>query len=116
MAEKNNHESNDTDIIKAIRKYANLDFVSLQNGTVIVKEDLLNRQVDVFREIGEMYRIPSVHLEGVSMGVDMFRKESADSVRIMLIFTIILVCFTFTALGSLYMTRYGRIRGRMEYI
>lgn len=107
VAEKNNQESNDTDIIKAIRKYANLDFVSLQNGTVIVKEDLLNRQVDVFREIGEKYRIPSVHLEGVSMGVDMFRKESADSVRIMLIFTIILVCFTFYCLG---VTLYDKIR------
>ncbi|MBE5936794.1 MAG: hypothetical protein E7265_02055 [Lachnospiraceae bacterium] len=99
----NTEESNQ----KAIRKYANLDFVSLQNGTIIVKEEFLNKQVDSLREIGEKHGIPSVHLEGVSMGVDLLRKESTQSVKIMLIFTIILVCFTLYCLG---ITLYEKIR------
>lgn len=101
-----NNEKDDTGF-EDIKRYANLDFVSMQNGILMVREELLNKQVDVLREIGQKYNVPSVHLEGVSMGVDLLRKESSSEVRIMLIFTIILVCFTLYSLG---ITLYDKIR------
>lgn len=84
-----------TDKVEEIIKYADLDYLSLQNGIAMVKDGKINKQVAVFREMGEKFGIPAVRLEGASLGVDLLRKESSASVRIMLVLTIILLCFTF---------------------
>lgn len=97
----------DTDKVDDIEKYANLAFMSLQNGFALVKEENLNNEMRAIRETADKYGIPPVHLEGASLGADIFRKESEAGVRIMLILTVILLCFTFYGLGVVF---YDKIR------
>ena len=97
----------DTDKVDEIDKYANMAYLSFQNGIALVKEENLNNLIDVIRETAERYGVPPVHLEGASLGADVFRKESRASVKIMLVLTVILLCFTFYGIGIAF---YDKIR------
>ncbi len=97
----------ETDQVDEIIKYANLAFMSFQNGIALVKEENLNDQIEVIREKAERYGVPPVHLEGASLGAEVFRKESTAGVKIMLILSTILLCFTFYGIGIAF---YDKIR------
>lgn len=97
----------DTDTVDEIEKYANMAYMSFQVGIALVKDGQLNDYIDMLREKAEKYGVTPVHLEGGSLGADVFRKESAEGVKIMLILTVILLCFTFYGIGIVF---YDKIR------
>ena len=89
-----------------MKKFAFLDALALDCATAQVKEGEANRQAAVFYEMGKSYGLPAVHLIGTSLGMELFRKESASSVRMLLILTLTLVCFAFY---GLFVTFYDKI-------
>ena len=77
-------------------RYAYLDLISLENAAVRMKnEDESIQLVNKFQKLGQEFGLPPVQLNGTSLGLDLFRKESAASVQVILILTIVLIFFTF---------------------
>ena len=97
-----------------IKKYAFLDIVSLENSSVQVGDEKeFNELVLSYRDIGIESGLPPICLYEASMGLNLFRRESAFSVRVMLILTIALLCFVFY---SLFVAFYDKIQsGRRIY-
>lgn len=99
---------NNPDETTDIDKYAFNDYVALSNGKINVSNNSdMRKQVDFFREAGNNFNLPPVRIMGTSMGIDLLRKESAGSIKIMLILTIVLLCFTFY---GLFVTFYDKIK------
>ena len=91
-----------------ILKYAFLDYMALEFGIVQSAEGgNANELAAVFRDIGEKYQLPPPRVVGSSMGMNLLRKESAASIRMMLILTIVLICFAFY---GLFVTFYDKIQ------
>jgi hypothetical protein len=94
--------------IEEIKKYADLDIWTLQNTEVqVADEGDFSELISTFRDIGQEFNFSPVKLYGASMGLNLLRKESAASVRIMLILTIVLVAFTFY---GLFVTFYDKVQ------
>ncbi len=83
---------------------------ALSSGRGIIrirdKKDL-KRAVEEVREIGESHSLPPIKIFGVSLGMDLFRKESAMRVRVMMILALALSCFTFY---GLFVTFYDKVQ------
>ncbi len=98
---------NPTDV-KDIARYAINDFTALEDGVVQIMDDKkLNEQVGAFRDIGQKFGLPPVRMNGTSMGVNLLRKESDTTVQILLMLTVVLLCFTFY---GLFVTFYDKIQ------
>lgn len=85
-----------------IKKYANLAFMSFQVGIALVKDSELNNYIRILYDKAEKCGVTPVHLEGASLGADVFRKESEESITIIFMLTIILICFTIYGLGMVF--------------
>lgn len=89
-------------------RYAYLDYISLDNAAVYMKnDDEFTPLVNKFQKMGQAFGLPPVRLPGASLGLDLFRKESATSVRVILILTIALIFFTFY---GLFVTLYDKVQ------
>lgn len=82
-----------------IHKFAYLEYWALGNASVRVDDEKkLKQLVLALRDKGEEFGLPPLQVVGTSMGLDLLRKEAATGIRILLILTIALICFTFYAL------------------
>ena len=91
-----------------IRRYAFNDYIAVEDGTVRLADGMeVSDLVGTYRDIGEKYGIPPAQVVGTSVGMDLFRRESAASVRNLLILTVALLCFTFY---GLFVTFYDKIQ------
>lgn len=78
---------------------------ALASGRGIIRageEAELSRAVDEIREIGEAHGLPPIKIFGVSLGLNLFRKESAARIRVMMVFTLVLSGFTFYSLFAAF--------------
>lgn len=100
--------------LEEIKKYAFLDMVALENSAVQVSDEKeFNELVLAYRDMGIEFDLPPICLYESSVGLNLLRKESAFSVRVMLILTIVLFCFVFYSLFVLF---YDKIQsGRRTY-
>lgn len=106
------HADFDTDDNKKIAGYSYLNYRALWNSQMLFSFNTEFREVlEVFGRIGRKYKLSPLMIEGESMGQNLLRKEDAGNVRIMLIITICLVCFTFY---SLFMTIYNKIKDNQK--
>lgn len=86
--------------VEEIRKYAWNNFLALDFGFSEVKDDRKVRdQVAAYRDIGEEYGFPPLHLASPAMGIELLRKASDSSIRIMFVLTIALIGFSFYGLA-----------------
>ncbi len=95
---------------KDIEKFAMHNYAALTYGGASVKvkdKDELNVLSDEFRKKAEEYGLPQLQIFGVSMGLSLLHRESAASIRIMLILSIVLMSFT---LYGLFVTFYDKIQ------
>lgn len=91
-----------------IERYAYLNALSLGSAAVRLKnEDEFMPMVNRFQRLGQEFGLPPVRMLGASMGLKLFRKESAAGVRIILILTIVLIFFTFY---GLFFTLYDKVQ------
>ncbi len=67
----------------------------------------MKEQVAVFRDVGKEFELPPVQVIGTTMGVDLLRNESIASIRILLILSVTLSCFT---LYGIFITFYDKIQ------
>lgn len=67
--------------------------------------------VQKYYAISQEYSLPSLKLDGVSLGLKMLRNESKERVQIMLMITIALICFT---LYSLFSAVYDKIQSNKK--
>lgn len=91
-----------------IERYAFNDYIAVEDGTILLsggKE--ISELVEMFRDVGQKYGIPPAQVVGTSVGMELFRRESAASVRNLLILTVALLCFTFY---GLFVTFYDKIQ------
>lgn len=89
-------------------KFAQNDYYAMWDmGIRAVEGKKINQLSDELREISEEYKLPMVEIWGVSMGLTLLRAETVSSIRIMLILTIALLCFT---LYALFVTFYDKIQ------
>lgn len=95
--------------VDSLKKYAYFDINSMEDSMMIQLKDEseLREIVSILQEIGKKYDLPPVSLNAASLGLDILRKESAASVRILLILTIVLVIFTFY---GLFVTLYDKVQ------
>ncbi|MCI8364528.1 MAG: hypothetical protein HFG34_06215 [Eubacterium sp.] len=93
--------------VDEIKKYAYLSYLSLDAGIAQIPEGKVKEQVAVFRDVGKKFELPPVQVIGTTMGVDLLRNESVTSIRILLILSITLSCFT---LYGIFITFYDKIQ------
>lgn len=93
--------------VDEIKKYAYLSYLSLQSGIAQIPEGKVKEQVAVFRDVGKEFELPPVQVIGTTMGVDLLRNESIASIRILLILSVTLSCFT---LYGIFITFYDKIQ------
>ena len=93
---------------KEIHKFAYLEYWALGNASVWMEDGKkMNQLVLTLRDKGEEFGLPPIQVIGTSLGLDLLRKEAATGIRILLILTIVLICFTFYAL---FVTFYDKIQ------
>ncbi len=94
--------------VDEIKRYAFNDYIAVEDGTVLLADGMeISDLVGTYRDIGEKYGIPPAQVVGTSVGMDLFRRESAASVRNLLILTVALLGFTFY---GLLVTFYDKIQ------
>ena len=104
--------SNDPDMPEELEKYAFLDYSALDFGVVCVMDDMSTAGVvSGYSELGREFGLPPVRVVGTSMGVNLLRKESSLTVKIMLILTIVLMCFAFY---GLFVVFYDKIQTNIK--
>lgn len=97
-----------------ISKYAVWDMHTLTNGSNVLvgnSRSDLTEIVQKYYAISQEYSLPSLKLDGVSLGLKMLRNESKERVQIMLMITIALICFT---LYSLFSAVYDKIQSNKK--
>ncbi len=102
--------SNDPDNPSELARYAFLDALAIDFNTSKVftgSNSKIREVVSSFRNISEEFGMPQVEIYAASMGLRLMNKESENRVRIMLILTIILLCFTFY---GLFVALYDRLQ------
>ena len=94
--------------VEEIKKYAWNNFLALDFGISEVKDEgKVKDQVAAYRDIGEEYGFPPLHLTSPAMGIELLRKASDSSIRIMFVLTIALIGFSFYGLA---VTFYDKIQ------
>lgn len=89
-------------------RYAYLDMLSLGDAAVRVGDgDGFIPLAEKFQKLGQEFGLPPVQLTGGSLGLDLFRRESEESIRLILILTLILIFFTFY---GLLVTLYDKVQ------
>ena len=100
--------SNESGEVDKLEKYAYLDYISLQNGMFqIDKHASMKDVVQMLRSTGAEHNLPPVYLVGVSMGVELLRKESKANIGIMSVMSIVLAFFVFY---GIVVTFYNKIQ------
>lgn len=93
---------------KEIEKFACFNYNALYNSNInILKNNGMKEQIDKFRVIANKYSLPSLRILGAAVGLDLFRKESAENVNIMFTFSLVLLFFT---LYSFFVSFYDKIK------
>lgn len=99
--------SEPAETVEEIKKYAYLSYLSLEAGIAQIPEGKVKEQVAAFRDAGKEFELPPVRVIGTTMGVDLLRKESVASIRILLILSVTLACFT---MYGMFITFYNKIQ------
>ncbi len=94
--------------LEEIKKYAFLDITALGNSSVQVSDEKEFKELVIcYRDKGLDAGLPPLRLHDASIGLNLLRKESAASVRIMLVLTAVLFCFFFY---SLFVAFYDKVQ------
>lgn len=102
----------DPEAAEELEKYACLDYKTLNNSAVRIMDDVTDAEiVSEYGGLGRKFDLPAVHVYGTSMGVDLLRRESSVTVKIMFILTIVLVGFAFY---GLFVVFYDKIQANMS--
>lgn len=83
-----------------IQKYAFWDVLSIVNGSHVLVQDKgdLSKLINGYVNIANEFDLPPLRISGISLGLNLLYNESAESIRIILMITIVLLCFTLYAL------------------
>lgn len=87
-------------IVSDIDKYAFWDVMTLTNGANVLIKDRkdMSGLMDGYLTIADKYNLPPISVYGTSLGINLLKNESKESIRIMLLLTIALICFTIYSL------------------
>ena len=86
--------------VEKIEKYAWNNYIALDFGYSRVRDDRkVKDQVAVYRDIGEEFGFPPLHLTGPAMGIELLRKESDSNIQTMFVLTVALIGFSFYGLA-----------------
>lgn len=98
--------------LKEIEKYVFWNwFEMLFSHMKAPKDKSLHDVTYELQDAAKEFGVPAVSISGTSLGMYLLRKESADSVRIILILTIILMCYT---LYGAFVIFYDKIQDNMK--
>ncbi|MBE5936802.1 MAG: hypothetical protein E7265_02095 [Lachnospiraceae bacterium] len=104
-----NFETTDNNVLA---RYAYVNYHSLETCQMMFHYNTEFREIaELFSQIGDKYNLPPMSSTGSSMGQRLFRKEAVGNIRIMLIISICLVCFT---LFSLFLIIHNKIKNNQE--
>lgn len=104
-----NFETKDNDVLA---RYAYINYYSLNTCQMMFRYNTEFREItELFSQIGNNHNLPPMSSTGTSLGQNLFRKEAAGNIKIMLIISICLVCFT---LFSLFLIIYNKIKNNQE--
>lgn len=94
--------------VEEIEKYAFLAKVAVDNGFIQIPDERnLTGLVNELRDTAQEYGLPPVRVTTTSTGLNLFRKESAVTIRILLILTVTIIGFAFY---GLFVTFYDKIQ------
>ncbi len=97
-----------------IEKYAFWDILAMSNSPNVLVDDSKNDFIDLvqgYNEIADEFSFPVMMIQGTSLGLNLLRSESKESVQIMLLVTIALVCFT---IYSLFAAVYDKVQSNKK--
>lgn len=97
--------------MKQMERYAWNDYMALQNGYAQTEGEHIRELVEKYGQIANGYGYPPVQLVGTTLGIDLLRRESASTVRVLLVLTIVLLCFSFY---GLFATFYDKIQSNSK--
>ncbi len=98
----------DSKELESMQRYAQNNFVALDCGFSQIKDERkVGEQVAAYRDIGEEFGLPPLQLSGTAMGIDLLRKQSDSSIRMLFILTLALIGFSFYGLA---VTFYDKIQ------
>ncbi len=101
----------DPERMEDMERYAENDFIALQNGYAQTDGKHIRELVEKYGQIANEYGYPPVQLVGTSIGLDLLRRESASTVRVLLVLTVVLMCFSFY---GLFVTFYDKIQSNSK--
>lgn len=101
----------DPERAEQMERYAWNDYMALQNGFAQTDGEHIRELVETYGRIADQFGYPPVQLVGTSLGLDLLRRESASSVRVLLILTVVLLCFSFY---GLFITFYDKIQSNSK--
>lgn len=100
--------------LEDIEKYAFWDILAMSNSPNVLVDDSNNDFIDLvqgYKEIADEFSFPVMMIQGTSLGLNLLRSESKESVQIMLLVTIALVCFT---IYSLFAAVYDKVQSNKK--
>ena len=101
----------DPERAQQMERYAWNAFMALQNGIAQTKVEHIRELVETYGQIADQFGYPPVQIIGTSLGLDLLRRESAARVRVLLILTVVLLCFSFYGLS---VTFYDKIQSNSK--
>lgn len=101
----------DPERAEQMKRYAWNDYMALQNGFAQTEGGHIRELVEKYGQIANEYGYPPVQLVGTTLGIDLLRRESASTVRVLLVLTIVLLCFSFY---GLFVTFYDKIQSNSK--
>ncbi len=101
----------DPERAQQMERYAWNAFMALQNGIAQTKVEHIRELVETYGQIADQFGYPPVQIIGTSLGLDLLRRESAAKIRILLILTVVLLCFSFY---GLFVTFYDKIQSNSK--
>ncbi len=86
-----------------IEKYAFLHVFAMGNSPNVLVQDDKNEFAELvqgYKDIADEFSLPAMMIQGTSLGLNLLRNESKESVQIMLFATVALICFIIYSLFS----------------
>lgn len=101
----------DPERVEQMERYAWNAYMALQNGYAQTDGGDIQELVEKYGQIANEYGYPPVQLVGTTLGIDLLRRESASTIRVLLVLTIVLLCFSFY---GLFVTFYDKIQSNSK--
>ena len=106
----------DSERAQQMERYAWNAYMALQSGIAQTKVGHIRELVETYGQIADQFGYPPVQIIGTSLGLDLLRRESAAKVRVLLILTVALLCFSSMGCLSLSMIKSSLIVRTMGFI